>query len=80
MIIAGSVSDEEAKAKYPDGWKAAEAVPQDRSAAENISTFRCWVLVLGARCGARCSVLVLGAGMQRSSAERPSTSAWAHRP
>jgi alkyl hydroperoxide reductase subunit AhpC len=22
VIIAGSVSDEEAKAKYPDGWKA----------------------------------------------------------
>ena len=34
VIIAGSVSDEEAKQKYPEGWKAARSyiriVPQPR--------------------------------------------------
>ncbi len=33
VIIAGSVSDEQAKQKYPDGWKAPEALPAHRQAA-----------------------------------------------
>ena len=33
VIIAGSVSDEQAKQKYPDGWKTAEALPAHRQAA-----------------------------------------------
>ena len=34
VIIAGSVSDEEAKQKYPDGWKTPQALPAHRAAAE----------------------------------------------
>ena len=33
VIIAGSVSDEEAKETYPDGWESPQAVHQDRQAA-----------------------------------------------
>ena len=33
VIIAGSVSDDEAKKIYPDGWKCAQAVHPDRAAA-----------------------------------------------
>ena len=33
VIIAGSVSDDEAKETYPDGWKAPQAVHPDRAAA-----------------------------------------------
>ena len=33
VIIAGSVSDEEAKKTYPEGWKRAAAVHADRAAA-----------------------------------------------
>ena len=34
VIILPAVSDEEAKQKYPGGWKTAEAVSADRAAAE----------------------------------------------
>ena len=34
VIIVPAVSDEEAKKKYPGGWKATQALPADRSAAE----------------------------------------------
>ena len=33
VIIAGSVSDDEAKEIYPDGWKAPQALHPDRAAA-----------------------------------------------
>ena len=33
VIIAGSVSNDEAKEIYPDGWKAPQAVHPDRAAA-----------------------------------------------
>ena len=36
VIIAGSVSDDEAKKNYPDGWKSPEALHPDRAAAELI--------------------------------------------
>ena len=34
VIIAGSVSDDEAKQKYPEGWKSPQALPAHRQAAE----------------------------------------------
>ena len=34
VIIAGSVTDEQAKEIYPDGWKSPEAVHPHRPAAE----------------------------------------------
>ncbi len=37
VIIAGSVSDEEAKTIYPGGWKSPEALHPDRSAAEGVT-------------------------------------------
>ena len=33
VIIAGSVSDDEAKERYPDGWEVAQAVHPDRPGA-----------------------------------------------
>ena len=33
VIIAGSVSNEQAKERYPDGWKSPEAVHPDRPRA-----------------------------------------------
>ncbi len=33
VIIAGSVSDEDAKKTYPNGWEVPEAVHPDRAAA-----------------------------------------------
>ena len=33
VIIAGSVSDDEAKETYPDGWESPQAVHPDRAAA-----------------------------------------------
>ena len=35
VIIAGSVSDDEAKTRYPDGWKAPATVFADRSCIQN---------------------------------------------
>ena len=40
VIIAGSVSDEDAKKKYPDGWKAPKPVPPHRAAAEVVDRLR----------------------------------------
>ena len=42
VIIAGSVSDDEAKKTYPDGWKSPQAVHSHRAAAGH---------VIGARIG-----------------------------
>ncbi len=38
VIIASSVSDEDAKVKFPDGVGRAEAVPAGRAAAEQVAT------------------------------------------
>ena len=40
VIIAGSVSDDEAKKIYPNGWKCPEAVHSDRAAAGGLRKFR----------------------------------------
>ena len=37
VIIAASVSDEDAKQLFPEGWKAADAVPADRAAAARLA-------------------------------------------
>ena len=38
VIIAGSVSDDEAKETYPDGWESPEPVHPDRPAAARLTT------------------------------------------
>ena len=49
VIIAGSVSDDDAKKTYPDGWKAPRAVYPDRAAAEVVVTANGSVLAGRAR-------------------------------
>ena len=46
VIIAGSVSDEEAKETYPEGWEAPQAVHPDRAAA---AISRAWICATGRR-------------------------------
>ena len=43
VIIVPAVSDEEAKQKYPGGWKTLEAVPARRRRSRNKASlsFRC---------------------------------------
>ena len=38
VIIAGSVSDDDAKKQYPQGWKVAQALHPDRTAAEGLTS------------------------------------------
>jgi hypothetical protein len=38
VIIAGSVSDDDAKKTYPDGWKSSKAVYPHRSTAQGVAT------------------------------------------
>ena len=40
VIIAGSVSDEDAKKTYPDGWKAPQALYPHRAAAAGLRSGR----------------------------------------
>ena len=64
VIIAGSVSDDEAKQKYPEGWKSPQALPAHRQAAE-----------VAARSLARAAVLApapaRGGGVVAAARQRP---------